>query len=241
MAHDAYRIASRQYLLHSGLRYEEAMTPYNRLRTAREAAGYTEATAAAEAFGWKTPTYLGHENGSRNMKPDVAARYGKAFGVSPEWLLFGQGAGEGRSQVGIDPDKALIAIFDVTASAGNGAALVEHEVVEDHVSFPPSYLREITSTPPRHLAIIRTKGDSMVPTLAEDDLVMIDTTKRDLSFDGVYVIRDDGASLLVKRIGRATRRGYVMVISDNPRYAPIERSLAEIDVLGKVLWMGVKL
>jgi phage repressor protein C with HTH and peptisase S24 domain len=54
------------------------------------------------------------------------------------------------------------------------------------------------------------------------------------------VIRDDGASLLVKRIGRATRRGYVMVISDNPRYAPAERPLAEIEVLGKVIWMGVR-
>jgi phage repressor protein C with HTH and peptisase S24 domain len=80
----------------------------------------------------------------------------------------------------------------------------------------------------------------MVPTIAEDDLVMVDTTKRDLSFDGVFVIRDDGASLLVKRIGRGTRRGHVMVISDNPRYAPTERPLAEIEVLGKVLWMGVK-
>lgn len=210
----------------------------DRLRAAREEAGYTDATAAAKAFGWKTPTYLAHENGSRKLMPDVAARYGRAFGVSPEWLLYGKGKAAVAAPTVLR--EALIPIFEVTASAGHGAALMEHELVEDHLSFPPQYLREITSTAPKHLAIIRTKGDSMVPTIAEDDLVMVDTTKRDLSFDGLFVIRDDGASLLVKRIGRGTRRGHVMVISDNPRYAATERPLSDIEVLGKVLWMGVK-
>ena len=141
------------------------------------------------------------------------------------------------------PDPAAgisIPVYDVTASAGHGALLADYEVQSGRLAFPPDYLREITSTPTPHLRIIRTKGDSMVPTIAEDDIVMVDTSKRDLSFDGVFVIRDDGASLLVKRIGRATRRGYVMVISDNPRYAPAERPLADIEVLGKVIWMGVR-
>lgn len=211
-----------------------------RLRSARERAGYTDATAAAVAFGWKAPTYLAHENGSRGLRPDVARRYARAFGVDPEWLLFGRGGTPSKAEPIARETETLVPIYDVTASAGHGAALAEHDLVEDHLSFPPHYLREITSTPARHLAIIRTKGDSMVPTIAEDDLVMVDTTKRDLSFDGVFVIRDDGASLLVKRIGRGTRRGHVMVISDNPRYAPTERPLAEIEVLGKVLWMGVR-
>jgi phage repressor protein C with HTH and peptisase S24 domain len=214
------------------------MTAADRLRAAREAAGHTEATAAAEIFGWKVPTYLAHENGSRGLRPDVAAKYGRAYGVSPEWLLYGKGKADAPA---LPPSReALIPIYDVTASAGNGATLVEHELVDDHLSFPPDYLREITSTASRHLAIIRTKGDSMVPTIAEDDLVMVDTTKRDLSFDGIFVIRDDGASLLVKRIGRGTRRGHVMVISDNSRYAPAERPLGDIEVLGKVVWMGVR-
>lgn len=141
------------------------------------------------------------------------------------------------------PDPATgvdVPVYDVTASAGHGASLADYEVESGRLTFPPDYLREITSTAAAHLRIIRTKGDSMVPTIAEDDIVMVDTSKRDLSFDGVFVIRDDGASLLVKRIGRATRRGYVMVISDNPRYAPAERPLAEIEVLGKVIWMGVR-
>lgn len=60
-----------------------------RLKLAREAAGYEEATQAAIRHGWKVPTYLGHENGSRGQKnaiPDYAA----AFRVTPGWLAFGE-------------------------------------------------------------------------------------------------------------------------------------------------------
>ncbi len=133
-----------------------------------------------------------------------------------------------------------VPIYSATASAGHGAELQAYDLVEDHLSFPPGYLREITSTSAKHLAIIRTKGDSMVPTIAEDDLVMVDTTKTDLSFDGIFVIRDDGASLLVKRIQRGTRRGHILVVSDNERYRPTERPLSEVECLGKVVWMGVR-
>jgi SOS-response transcriptional repressor LexA len=212
------------------------------LRHVLETKGWTAAELARRAG-------LAHSTVNRPLTvpdyPNAISRQtiGKVFaasGVDPT-PFFGD-AGEPLLNIPTPAPQSGVGvpIFDVTASAGDGAALAEQDLVEDHLSFPPHYLREITSTPARHLAIIRTKGDSMVPTIAEDDLVMVDTTKRDLSFDGVFVIRDDGASLLVKRIGRGTRRGHVMVISDNPRYAPTERPLAEIEVLGKVLWMGVK-
>ena len=216
-----------------------------RLKSLRERAGLSIRDAAA-ALGM-SPSSYGHYE-SRFKRPylpaDFAAKVAEVLapsGVpSEDVMALAAPVSAAEPGGGVSREGALVPIFDVTASAGHGAALAENDLVEDHLSFPPHYLREITSTPARHLAIIRTKGDSMVPTIAEDDLVMVDMTKRDLSFDGVFVIRDDGASLLVKRIGRGTRRGHVMVISDNPRYAPTERPLAEIEVLGKVLWMGVK-
>jgi phage repressor protein C with HTH and peptisase S24 domain len=216
------------------------MEPHERLKSARAGAGYPDATAAARAFGWKIPTYLSHEGGTRGIRIDAAKRYGKAFRVDPEWLLFGKGGPRAPVKLRLVESAPSIPVYDVTASAGHGAFLVDNEEVTDRLSFPPGYLRELTSTPVANLRIIRTKGDSMVPTIAEDDLVLVDMAKRDLSFDGIFVIRDDGAALLVKRIGRAARRGYVMVISDNPRYAPTERLLAEIEVIGKVIWMGVR-
>lgn len=136
-------------------------------------------------------------------------------------------------------DEALVPVYDVAASAGHGAQ-VELETIVEQLAFPAGYLRRITSASPRDLAIIGVKGDSMSPTLADDDVVMVDTAKRDLSFDGLFVLRDGGASLLVKRIGRGSRRGSVVLISDNRTYPPIERDIADIEVVGKVVWMGVK-
>lgn len=133
----------------------------------------------------------------------------------------------------------LVPIYNVEASAGHGA-LVDGEMIVDQLSFPPGYLRRITSANARDLAIISVKGRSMEPTLADDDIVMVDMSKRDLSFDGLFVLRDGGASLLVKRIGRGRRRGSVVLISDNPTFHPVERDVEDIEVVGKVVWKGVK-
>ena len=81
----------------------------------------------------------------------------------------------------------------------------------------------------------------MRPTLEDDDIVMIDTSKIDASHDGLFVLKVGGKSLLVKRITRADRRGYVQIKSDNTSmYPTFERRVGQIEVVGKVVWMGVK-
>ena len=84
------RISHRdgQRTLRSQTSYTEFMfQPHERLQRARERAGYTSATAAAEAFGWPVSTYLGHENGSRGLRRETLSKYAKAYGVSPSWIL----------------------------------------------------------------------------------------------------------------------------------------------------------
>ena len=208
-----------------------------RLKTAREAAGFAHAADACQRFGWKQSTYFGHENGSRGVTAKLAAIYGRAYKVSPEWILFG--GPSVPTMPATDEPGDLVSVYNVEASAGHGA-IVDSEMIVDRLSFPPGYLRRITSANPRDLAIIGVKGKSMEPTLSDDDVVMIDMSKRDLSFDGLFVLRDGGASLLVKRVGRGRRRGTVMLISDNPNFHPVEREIEEIEVVGKVVWKGVK-
>src|SRR5215471_7339103 len=64
--------------------------PHQRLRLAREQAGFAHASDAARAMGIEEPTYLGHENGSRGVSR-TAARYARFFGVSLDWLIDGRG------------------------------------------------------------------------------------------------------------------------------------------------------
>lgn len=63
-----------------------------RLRSARERAGYTSAAQAASAMGVPYGTYSGHENNSRGVKREDLMRYARKFKVSPAWLYTGEGA-----------------------------------------------------------------------------------------------------------------------------------------------------
>lgn len=85
---------------------------HERLKFARDAAGYYTAAEAARAFGWKEPRYRHHENGTAGYSAVQAQAYGRAFGVTPEWLLFGEG---------VDPDRT-------NRSGGSIARRIEHQV-----------------------------------------------------------------------------------------------------------------
>jgi hypothetical protein len=63
-----------------------------RLAEARQKKGYRTASDAARLLGIAGPTYLAHENGTRQIRPDMAGFYGRMLSVSADWLLYGDGA-----------------------------------------------------------------------------------------------------------------------------------------------------
>lgn len=69
-----------------------------RLREARAAASFRNATEAAASLGVKYPTYAGHENGTRAVGVEDAILYARRFKVSLDWLLTGSGRGPGGEQ-----------------------------------------------------------------------------------------------------------------------------------------------
>lgn len=216
-------------------------TPNQRLKDAREKAGFRNAADAANTKGWTYSTYAGHENGSRQIMPDAAEKYARAFGVSANYILFG-GTSAGVHRVendeAIHTNGTLIPVYDVQASAGFGA-LVDYEEQTHSLAFPPDYLRKLTAGSPRDLVIISVKGDSMENTLLDDDIVLVDTSKTHMGYEGMFVLRHND-TLLVKRAGMAAKSGHVMLISDNKAYPPVEAALADLHVVGKVLWYGRK-
>lgn len=58
-----------------------------RLRQAREKAGFKTAVAAIRHFRWKEETYRSHERGKRGIDDETAVRYADAFGVDRKYLL----------------------------------------------------------------------------------------------------------------------------------------------------------
>lgn len=66
-----------------------------RLRFARQLAGYTNAQDAVDEFDLEYGTYVHHENGTRAISLDNAARYAEMFDVDLRWLATGRGQPRG--------------------------------------------------------------------------------------------------------------------------------------------------
>ncbi|WP_235927597.1 S24 family peptidase [Sandarakinorhabdus rubra] len=109
------------------------------------------------------------------------------------------------------------------------------------IAFQSGFVRGLSGSPAECLAVLAVEGDSMLPTLAHGDQILIDTNESHPSHDGIYVLRVDDA-LLVKRLSLnpATRR--LTIRSDNDAYPTWpDCDPAAISVIGRVVWMGRKL
>lgn len=131
-----------------------------------------------------------------------------------------------------------IPILDLEASAGFGA-IASRENAYTRFGFDERWLRSLTAAKPANLTIIRVAGDSMEPTLSAGDEVLVDTSVSALRpRDGIYVLRSD-ESLMVKRVAITPGSRLITITSDNPAY-PTWRDVdpADINVVGRVIWLG---
>lgn len=125
IAYMHYAQPSRKCLLHSPARYCAAMSGAGeRLRQARERAGYPSANAAADAMGVPKATYAQHENGIRGFPASKADRYARFFRVSAEWLLYGRQT-KGDEFVPLGPQ--LFVKAEVQAGVWKEAWLLEQD------------------------------------------------------------------------------------------------------------------
>lgn len=169
------------------------MDLHERLRAARQAAGFKSAMAAAERLGIPYGTYSGHENGGRGVRPQDIARYARAFKVSPSWLLTGMGEPN-------DPTPQVPLVGYV------GAGDLEHRYGEGH--------GEVDTVPAPRGASERTvavevRGDSLGPFF---DRALIFYDERFEPFDDsllglVCVVGLRDGQVLVKQVRRGSAPG----------------------------------
>ena len=149
--------------------------------------------------------------------------------------------GVGEVELGADPahlsqreSGAFVAIprLSLDASAGPGSYGAE-EISFDDFRFSPRWMAEM-GLKGADLSAIRVQGDSMEPLLRSGDEIFVDRNRR--GGEGIHVVRI-GDTLHVKQM-QASAPGRVTLISANDAYAPIELSLGEVEVIGRVVWKG---
>lgn len=171
----------------------------------------------------------------RKLAEEDRRKLARYFGVDESLL-----GGPARAPT---PSEDLIAIprFDIRASAGPGA-FAEGETPIAHLGFDPRFLKQLCSASPSDLSIIRVRGDSMFPTLADGDDIMVDRSAAGTRIsDGIYVLRQD-ETLMVKRIAVDPTSRRLTISSDNSSY-PAWRDCEpdSIEVIGRVVWAGRKI
>lgn len=171
----------------------------------------------------------------RRLAEDDRRLLARYFGID-EARLGGPSAAADRADGLIAVDR-----LDVGASAGSGS-LDQHERALGRIAFDAQWLRRLGAADARRLSVIRVQGDSMAPTLADGDEILVDAgDSADRLRDGIYVLRLDGV-LVVKRLSLRPGGGRVSILSDNdsyPSWPDCRRS--DIDLVGRVVWIGRRL
>jgi phage repressor protein C with HTH and peptisase S24 domain len=137
-----------------------------------------------------------------------------------------------------DAEEGAVAIkrVDLSYAMGDGTDLADYPEEED-VFYDAGFLRRITRAPAHRLFVARGDGDSMFPTLINDDEVVIDTTQRVLNMqDRIWACAFRGAGM-IKRL-RIVGEQLVEIRSDNTTVPPQTVSAEDLHIVGRVIWVG---
>ena len=163
----------------------------------------------------------------------------------------------GRAETGLGPrtlDKLQVAYPDFPRWGESGDALAEESLdipvldlaygmggsyLDDDdggqilMPFPKEFIRFFTDAPADRLYIARGMGDSMMPTIHDRDLLLIDRSQDALRMnDQVWALADGGIGM-VKRL--RVVGGDLQVMSDNPNVEAYSLDPDGVQLIGRVV------
>ncbi|MDO6528095.1 S24 family peptidase [Motilimonas sp. 1_MG-2023] len=173
---------------------------------------------------------------------DIGARIADVYGVSLLWLATGKGESSDTSQqdvqhhaaVEFDEEFVLVPGYHVQVSAGNGSCALDGPV-KRHLAFRRKYLAYRKLNPDK-LAVVFAKGDSMEPTIKDNDSLLVDLSSNTAIDGRIFVVRL-GEELYAKRIQKSYD-GSILLISDNKEYKEqsiSKEKLNDLCIVGQVV------
>lgn len=207
-----------------------------RLKLEMKKRGMTSADLAKRADVKTTFIYDVISGKSANPSTIKLARVAAALNVDLAWLA---GSSTAQPAYGaMTEEYAAIPRLQVEASAGGGAVVTLEDTAESY-SFRKSWIRDHLRANSADLRLMTVRGDGMEPTLCHNDIILIDTTKKDPSPPGIFVLFD-GLGLVAKRIEYFDQPepARLRIISDNPHYSTYERGVEEASIIGRVVWFA---
>jgi transcriptional regulator with XRE-family HTH domain len=185
------------------------------------------------------------ENGLIRLRLDHLKPFSDLLGYSPEQLLlWGRYPGTGdQTQAEVLPPTEKVAELAWRSEPNYSGLRKRREgrhvdrIKSEGWMLPPSFLSKQLQTSAKKVLVIEAEGDSMAPTIMSGEKVIVDTSHKTPSPDGLYAIRDSFSNVIIRRLQllRAAHPPQVKIISDNPKHAVEEVALDEVEVVGKTL------
>ncbi len=198
------------------------MNWHKRLTQAREAKGIKK-SAFARMIGVSAPTVTDWENGNTKMiEGSNLMKVCSALEITPEYLLHGVNSITdllpGAMRVVAKDDSQIseheyrIPMVQLKLQAGVTGFQTEPDRREGGTMGISKSWADRKEYNPARLIAIRVKGESMEPTLYEDDIVVINLDARSPIDNGIFAVNYDGEAV-VKRMSRDMGQWWLM--SDN--------------------------
>lgn len=183
-----------------------------RMRMALDRSGISQAEIARRLKESPQTVHSWLTTGSIDKRKLVA--FARETGTRLEWLITGQGS---PTEAPATEGKYLYprAYDNVVAGLGRGRFNEDYHIeVEGTVPVPASLIAARGWRVER-LAVVKTDGLSMWPTLNESEPVVVNLDETKIVSNRVYAINDPDEGLRIKRLSKQ-RDGRILVRSDNP-------------------------
>lgn len=204
--------------------------------------------ALARRHGVKPPTVNAWLNGRHMPEPERVRLMAEDCGVLYDWLYFGRGpmtkvsTGKAVEQ----PNFARVAAAETNhayvrfpllegfAGMGRGDYVGDYPEIVEFVEVTREWTaQKLRGIPPEAIRVITGRGDSMRGQYNDGDLVFVDARIKQFLGDSAYCYRWNG-QVQIKRL-QLVGKNIVRILSENPKYPPIDASLEEIEIGGRAL------
>ena len=201
--------------------------------------------ALAEALGMPASSYAFYEDPKKFKKPLLPMELVRSLiepltanGIPESEVLALGGVGESALPAPILTSQAaadlldLVGVASVDMAYGMGLTYADDHVDVEIMHFPRAWIESLTTTAPQDLAWARGRGNSMSPTIEDNDLVLIDRSDRAVRDQDAIWAFTIGDVAMMKRL--RVRGENVTILSDNDRVPPDHAHPDEINIVGRV-------
>ncbi len=167
------------------------------------------------------------------------------FFLNPNWIETGTGlmhlpgvdVADGSYEYGMGELREFFSPPQAKAKPGENGQELDVASKTSSYAFKLAWLKNVGQL--GQMKFLRFTGDSMLPTLLNNDMLLIDESQRDVLEGKIYALRMD-QDIVVKRV--AKKPGKLVLISDNRElYEPLEIDVIlqdNVQIIGRVVWVG---